>query len=223
MSELSSLIGQKIELVVSGRPQMDIGILVDVGDDILVYTARRRYFYVPLKHLHYARAAVHDMMTMETEVENPIEHRQGESISYRKTLLNARGSFIEIEVAGNYSLSGYITSIMNDYFVFYSSVFHTVYVSLDHLKAIIPYPADVTPYSAENVHLTVKPSPLTLSRVFEQQLKKLEGSMVILDLGGMPDKVGLLQSVEQGFLTLVTAAGELIVWNVNHIKSAHSA
>lgn len=222
MSVLSSLIGEKVELNITGRPQPEIGTLIDASDDIVVYTNRSRYFYVPLKHLLSIKRAIYEPLSRELQAENPIDPISGEAISYRKILMNARGLFVEISISGNHTLSGYMTSIMNDYLVFYSSVFHTVYVSLDHLKSIVPYPTEMTPYSTDKERMAVKPASLTLARAFEQQLKKMEGRMVVLDLGDSTDKAGLLQSVDRGILTLITAEGNPVVWNVSHIKSAHN-
>ncbi|WP_028558743.1 hypothetical protein [Paenibacillus pinihumi] len=219
---LNSWVGQKVELVVSGKPQPCIGTLIDVGDDILVFTIDNRFYYVPVKHLHHVKSVLYDESVIASPTENPMDPVNGERNSYRKILMNARGLFVELYVTGTYSLSGYTTSIMNDYLVFYSSVFHTVYVSLDHLKCIMPYPLDTVPYSVEKEQITVKPSAMTLARSFEQQLKKMEGRMVVLDLGDAPDKIGLVQSVDQGMLTLLTAEGRPITWNVCHIKSAHN-
>jgi len=200
---------------------MDTGILVDVGDDILVFNSRNRYYYVPVKHLHHLRLNLSDQVTNRSLEENPIERATGDTISYRKTLFLARGLYVEIHITGVHTLNGYMTSIMNDYLVFFSPIFHTVYVSLEHLKAIVPYPVNMTPYLTDKEHFSVKPSGLTLARTFEQQLKKMEGHMVVLDLGDITGKIGLLRSVDKGMLCLVTAGGDVITWNVQHIKSAH--
>jgi hypothetical protein len=153
--------------------------------------------------------------------ENPLEWAAGESISFRKTLFNARGVFMEVFLTGVHTLSGYLTSVMNDYLVFYSTVFHTVYVPLDHVKLIMPYPANKPPFSLENERLNVKPTGLTLARTFEQQLKKMEGSLAVLDHGEATDKFGIVQSVDRGLLHLVLADGESVIWNIQHIKSVH--
>lgn len=222
MPKLTSVIGQHIELTISGRPQLDIGLLVDAGDDIIVILRQERYYYIPTKHIHHFRVVPSpEKETEGTLYGNPLEWAAGESISFRKTLYNARGVFMEVYMTGVHTLSGYLTSIMNDFLVFYSTVFHTVYVPLDHVKSIMPYPANKPPFSMENERINVKPTGLTLARTFEQQLKKMEGSMAVLDHGEALDKFGILQSVDQGFLTLVMADGEPVIWNIQHIKSVH--
>ncbi|CAM4452792.1 DUF2642 domain-containing protein [Paenibacillus phoenicis] len=222
MPMLTSYIGQHIELTISGRPQLDTGFLVDAGDDIVVIFRQERYYYIPTKHIHHFRVIPFPEKEHEgTLYENPLEWAAGESISFRKTLFNARGVFMEVYMTGVHTLSGYLTSVMNDYLVFYSTVFHTVYVPLDHVKLIMPYPANKPPFSLENERLGVKPTGLTLARTFEQQLKKMEGSLAVLDHGEAPDKFGIVQSVDRGLLYLVLADGESVIWNIQHIKSVH--
>lgn len=221
MSILSSLIGKQIELVISSRHQPDTGIVVDVGDDILVIYNRGRYYYIPFKHIHHLTVVPTESENENLVSDNPIDKIEEESISYRKMLLHARGIFVEMFITGRDSLFGYLSSIMNDYLVFYSTAFHTIYVPLEHLKAIVPYPANIKPYSMEQEQFSVKPSGMTLARTFAMQLKKLEGHMVSLDHGQSSNKVGCIKIVEGGTLTLIQAGGEEVIWNINHIKCAH--
>lgn len=218
---LSSLIGKQIEIFISSRQQIDTGILVDAGDDILVLYNRGRYYYIPVKHFHQLTVVPTESENANIVMDNPIDKIEEESISYRKTLLHARGVFVEMYITGRDSLFGYLSSIMNDYLVFYSTAFHTIYVPLEHVKAIVPYPANLKPYSMEQEQFSVKPSGMTLARTFAMQLKKLEGHMVSLDQGQSSNKVGCIKVVEGGTLTLIQAGGEEIIWNISHIKSAH--
>lgn len=221
MSRYKSMLGKMMEYQVSGKYQTENGMLVDAGEDILVFHHHNRYHYIPLKHLHFMKAALDTQENLGDPEENPIEKATEDSISYRKTLFLARGLFLEMHVTGIHSLNGYLTSVMNDYLVFYSPVFHTVYVSLEHLKTLTPYPLQSVPYCAGKEHFSLKPTGLTLARTFEQQLKKMEGSIAVLDLGDAADKSGLVQSVEDGMLSLVSAGGDVTLWNIQHIKSAH--
>ncbi|GIP35747.1 DUF2642 domain-containing protein [Paenibacillus sp. J2TS4] len=222
MGHLRSLIGQPVELEISGRQSPIQGTLVDLGDDILVVHNRlQQFLYVPLLHLKTVKQAqLSELESMPVPGEAPFE-RQAETISYRKILMNAKGVFCELYITGSQSIHGYLTSIMNDFFVFYSPVFHTIYIPLHHLKYLIPYTTSATPYSLRHERFPVKPAALTLSRTFDQQLKKLEGEFVVLDLGENPSKIGLLRSVENQTLDLVTAKGETVVLHLEHIKTIH--
>ncbi|MFD0824690.1 hypothetical protein ACT8ZR_03380 [Neobacillus sp. M.A.Huq-85] len=50
-------------------------------------------------------------------------------------------------------------------------------------------------------------------------MKKLENRLVILDNGDHPEKVGLLEKVQDNQATLITDEGETVVWNLEHIKT----
>lgn len=221
MSVYDPLIGKQLEYTVSGKPASETGLLVDAGDDILVFHRNSRYYYTPTRHIQQLRVIPYPPKEEAEITESPMDRMTGESISYRKTLLMARGMFVELHVTGIHPLTGYMTSIMNDYLVFNSSVFGTVYVSLEHLKAIVPFPLETLPFGTHKDTLPVKQAGLTLARSMEQQLKKMEGSLVVLDLGDAPGKIGLLRSVDQGVLTLIAPGGEEVYWGIHHVKSAH--
>jgi hypothetical protein len=157
---------------------------------------------------------------MESSPMTPYEQGTGQ-LSFRKVLDNARGRFVELYVSGNKTIHGYLTSLMNDYFLFYSPAYRTMYVSLQHVKWMIPYQDSVTPYSLPNHHFPLHPSTAPLSRTFEQQCKKLEGQLVVFDLGDHAKKIGQLQKVENNKIELITALGEKLFWNLHHLKTVH--
>ena len=215
------MISQKVELEVTGKIIFQ-GILIDLGQDILVLFNGKDYFYIPLLHVHNIR--VNDLIELETNGNDPVSPINDEqtAISYRKTLLNAKGRFIEIFVTGNKSLHGYVTNVLNDYFSFYSPVYKTMLISLSHLKWLTPYQTDLTPYTLDTKALPVKPSGITLQRSLEEQLKKLEGNLVVFDIGDHPFKIGLLQLIQNNIAELVVASGETVFWKVSHLKSIHT-
>ncbi len=222
MKTIQSLIGQKVELEVSGRTIFQ-GILVDLGQDILVLFNGKDYFYIPFLHVHNVRANPLIELEVNEQQETPVSpiNEDQSSISYRKTLMNAKGRFVEIFVTGNKSIHGYVTNVLNDYFVFYSPVYKTMFISLNHLKWLTPYQTNITPYTLGNEDLPVKPVNITLQRSLEEQLKKLEGNLVVFDLGDHPLKIGLLKQVQNNIINLVTASGEPIFWKIPHIKAIH--
>ncbi len=220
MNNLKSLVGKKIKLEVSGKTMIQ-GLLVDLGLDIIVIYNGKEYLYIP--HLHIQNIKLN--LEPNTELQGTIPeiplNDEDQIISYRKTLMNAKGRFVEIYVTGNKSIHGYITNILNDYFVFYSPVYKTMFISLNHLKWLIPYQTNLTPYTLGNELLPVKPTNIPLQRSLEDQLKKLEGNLVVFDLGDHPMKVGLLKEVQNNIVELVTAVGESVYWKVMHLKTIH--
>jgi len=92
---------------------------------------------------------------------------------------------------------------------------------MKHLKILIPYDDQTTPYSLEQEKFPVNPMPASLSRTFDQQLKKFEGEFVVLDLGEHHGKIGLLKSVSDNLVELVTADGASTFIHLDHVKTIH--
>ncbi|GMK41089.1 hypothetical protein PCCS19_41450 [Paenibacillus sp. CCS19] len=223
MKQQHPLMNSLIDLDISGKPATLRGKLVDMGQDILVVHNGQQFVYVPIIHLQQMRPAnlqdSNNAIVFEVP-ETPFE-QANDPISYRKTLMNAKGMFSELYITGNQSIHGYLTSVMNDFFVFYSPVYHSVIVSLTHLKYLIPYSPNVTPYTLTPEQFPLKPSPLTLARTFDQQLRKLVGEFVILDLGENPNKIGVLKNVDQNMVELATAGGSSVYLHLDHVKTIH--
>jgi hypothetical protein len=217
--DLIDLKEKNIEVEISGG-SFHKGILVDAGLDIIViYEGRENSFlYIPFVHIQRLKEIkIQDDDTLYTPPsEKPIE---SDPISFRKILTNAKGLFVQLYVTGNKCLHGYLTSIMNDYFVFHSPAYKTMFISMNHVKWLIPYPINTTPYSIDNKNLPLKPATSPLARSFDEQLKRLENQLMIIDGGDHPEKIGLLKKVNNNKLILITAEGDTVYWNLEHIKS----
>lgn len=220
MKSLQSYVGTPIEVEVSGAKWLH-GTLAELGSDLIILKIDDKFYYVPFCHVHQIRPSTSTSATLSvTRVPTPIQVNS-DSISYRNLLLHMRGKFVEIFVSNKETVHGYVTSVMTNYFAFHSPLYKTVYISLEHLKWLIPYPENVTPYSLEPSQMPTLPSTLTLSRTFEEQCKKMVGSLVAFDFGDKPDKIGLLTNVDNNRVTLITANGSLSHWNLKHVKSVH--
>ncbi|MEH7505718.1 DUF2642 domain-containing protein [Neobacillus drentensis] len=213
--DLIDLREKYIEVEISGG-SFHRGILIDSGLDIVVIFDGRNntFLYIPFVHIQQLKEIlIQEDPFYDPPSEKPITY---ESISYRKILMSAKGLFVEVYVTGNKSIHGYLTSIMNNYFVFHSPAYKTMYISMNHVKWLIPYPPNTTPYSLENQNLPVS---ATLARSFEEQLKKLENQLIILDGGYYEEKIGLLHKVQNNRMILITAKGEKVFRNLEHIKT----
>lgn len=94
------------------------GVLIDVGNDIVVLYNGQDYVYISLYHVQYYKfLRSHDEEILKPDVDSVIK-RESPSISLRKVLSTSKGIFTEIYVAGNAPIHGYVTSVMNDYIVF---------------------------------------------------------------------------------------------------------
>ncbi|MFF2483737.1 DUF2642 domain-containing protein [Paenibacillus sp. NPDC058071] len=223
MKNRHPLLDRQVELEISGKASPIRGKLIEWGQDILVLHNGTQFLYIPLIHLQQLRLSEQEVEAAEAAnatPELPFE-AFNDPVSYRKILMNAKGMFSEIYITGNQSIHGYVTTVMNDFFVFYSPVYHTVIISLHHMKYLIPYNPNVTPYTLTPEQFPLKPSPLTLARTFDQQLRKLIGEFVVLDLGENPNKTGVLKNVDQSLIELATASGNAVYLHFDHVKTVH--
>src|SRR5579875_561842 len=212
MGCLQDFTGEYVTVELSGNKCID-GHLVDSGLDILVVGRHDNYYYIPLVHIQNISF---DTYTAGDDGAGPDEGTSAHPFktdaqinSFRKVLLAGRGHFMEMYVSGNTTIHGYITSVMNDYFVFHSPVYKTIFVSLSHLKWLMPYAEDVTPYALDPESIPHRSVPTSLPRTFKEQCKKLIGNLVVFDMGDNPNKIGQLKSVDDdhNMLELYTANG----------------
>ncbi|GAB6256709.1 MULTISPECIES: DUF2642 domain-containing protein [Peribacillus] len=219
MSDAFALLGKQIDVQISGKKTFK-GILTDLSTDILVLFNGQQFLYFPMLHVHRFNLSTE----IDNEIKNPMESPIMEdmaSISYRKTLMNAKGVFSEIHVAGHIPLHGYITNVFNDYFAFYSPVYKMMYVSLHHLKWLTPYNQNATPYTLSKESFPVNPSDVPMLRSLEDQLKKNAGKLVVFDGGEDPMKIGMLKKAENNLVELTTASGEHVFLKLSHIKTVY--
>jgi len=217
--EFIDLIGKTIEVEIS-RDIFLKGTLLDSGLDIIVmYDDKNQHFlYIPFVHVQKLKETIlgEEDSSYQPPSERPIET---DPISFRKALMIAKGLFVQVYVTGNKSIHGYLTSIMNDYFVFHSPVYKTMFIAMKHVKWLIPYPPNATPYSLNNEHLPFQPVTTPLARSFDEQLKKFENQLVIIDGGENTEQIGLLQKVRNNKVILITAERETVYRNIEHIKT----
>lgn len=217
--EFIDLIGKTIEVEIS-RDIFLKGTLLDSGLDIIVMydDKNQNFLYIPFVHVQKLKETILDEedFSYQPPSERPIET---DPISFRKALMIAKGLFVQVYVTGNKSIHGYLTSIMNDYFVFHSPVYKTMFIAMKHVKWLIPYPPNATPYSLNNEHLPFQPVTTPLARSFDEQLKKFENQLVIIDGGENTEQIGLLQKVRNNKVILITAERETVYRNIEHIKT----
>jgi len=216
---MDNYLNQSVSIAVSGIPFPMIGRLVALGSDVLVIFDGARFLYIPLVQVELLTRCQPPQANTAVPPEPPLDAVMNSS--YRKALLSAKGMFSEIRIAGNQTVHGYVTSIMNDFFVFHSAMVRSLYVSMRHMKLLAPYDSHTIPYSIEHVVYPAQTAAPPLARTFDQQLKKFENAFVVLDLGKRPDKVGLLKSVQNNLLELVMADGVHTYTHLDHVQTIH--
>jgi hypothetical protein len=221
MNNLHPLVGKPVEVEISGKMLPIKGNLIEFGSDILVVYNGADFFYIPSIHVQHIKLALKADFESTDLTGAPLQN-QSDSIEYRKMLVNATGMFVELYVIGKHSIHGYLTSVMDDFLVFNSPIFHTVLISLNHIKYLIPYNSDAIPYLLKKEHFFLaSPFNSLVANMLDQQLKKLEGEIIVLDLGENPNKIGLLKSFEDQTLQLVTANGTTVYTHMGHVKTIH--
>jgi hypothetical protein len=221
MNIMHSLVGKPVEIEISGKMLPIQGNLIELGSDILVIYNGTDFLYIPSIHVQNIKPAIKADFETADLPGTPLEN-QTEPIEYRKILINATGMFVELYVFGNHTIHGYLKNIMNDFLVLNSPIFNTVWISLDHIKYLIPYNNDSTPYLLKKERfLLERPSNMILAETLEKQLKKLEGEFIVLDLGENPNKIGLLKKFENQILELMTVKGSSVYIYLEHVKTLH--
>ncbi|HDX9578475.1 TPA: DUF2642 domain-containing protein [Bacillus pseudomycoides] len=224
MLDLQKYISQPVQALLSGKLSFE-GIIIDKGSDIIVLYDGEKYMYISSLHIQHltpikASALLENFTIPESLLPQNISSTES-TISLRKTLQMAKGQFIELALSQKHYLHGHVTHIMNDYFVFLSPVYQTLYVPFHHVKYLIPYKGAETPYGLEKEKLSPTASKLTLARTFSEQMKKLKQHIVLLDLGIKNYKVGKLTDVTDSQIELITARNQHFHFNLHHIKTVH--
>ncbi|MGG3497048.1 DUF2642 domain-containing protein [Peribacillus simplex] len=211
---LSKHIGQYIELELAGNIH-EAGILIEASSDIIVLYTGKVYRYISFRHIkNFSFPIIEEEFGSGGEPEI-------EETSFRKLLMNAKGRFVEILLTKKHSVHGYIVGIMNNYFVFYSPVFKTMFISMDHLKWLSVSNDEKGPYGLNKSEQLAQVSSLSWARTLEEQMKKLTNKLVVLDLGMHPKNIGKLSTVKDGIIEMVNAHGEAVFVNLRHVKSFH--
>ncbi|TCP24507.1 hypothetical protein EV207_1244 [Scopulibacillus darangshiensis] len=219
MEHFRNFIGETVEVVMSGNHYIN-GILIDNGPDIIVIYDGDDFLYIPLIHIQFINFNNSEEYDFEKPEDVPIGDKD-DSISLRKVLNNAKGIFTEVFVTSNQSIHGYVTSVMNDYLVFFSPVYKEIFIPLNHIKWLMPYNISERPYALNKEEFPITPSNIPLARTFAQQCKKYIGQIVIFDLGNNPNKIGKLVKVDDSQIELIIARNQSIFTNINHVKTVH--
>ncbi|BCB05922.1 DUF2642 domain-containing protein [Bacillus sp. KH172YL63] len=216
----SSFTGEAVMIEMTGKKAIN-GLLIEVGNEVMIVFDGNDYLYLSTSHIK--RMAI--VSKEELGINDPVagtQLEQDDTLSLRKILTSARGVFLEIYTVGNQAIHGYITGIMNNYFSFYSPVYKTMYISMQHLKWLVPYSTNHSPYRLSKENLPVNPpSSLTLARSFEVQLEKMIGHLVVLNLGIEEELIGKIERVEDTILDMITAKGDSIFLNMQHVQTVH--
>ncbi|CAM4336425.1 hypothetical protein [Paenibacillus tarimensis] len=222
----------QIEVQLAGTERTLRGTLAELGTDLAVVQSSGKPYYIPLHQICRMRLkeqAADYCSPVEDTGAGPLfpdllgkARSEANAVSYRKMLLHAKGMFTEAVLDGSEEiLCGYMSSIMNDYLVFYSPVWHTVMVRLDRICYISPFSEGAAPFDLPPEQLPLRPSPLTLARTFEQQLHKMTGRLVAFNLDTGRGATGMLIRAEEKMICLCTVTGRMEWLHASSVSSVH--
>jgi hypothetical protein len=216
------LVNEVVQIQVSGKKQIN-GTVIDLGSDMIVLFNGTDFVYIPLDHIQSFGVDSDNENDLKAPTEPPsiITEENKEDFSFGEVLTLAKGKYVEIYVAGSQPLHGHITSIMNNYFVFQSPVYKTMYISLNHLKWLIPYAQNERPYGVDNQTITLQPNDDSLASNFEAQVEKFKNKIVVFNTDGNKSFIGKINNIEDQIVEIQTARANSVYLNTGHIKTLH--
>ena len=219
---IQSLVKQVVKLEVSGK-RIITGTVIDLGSDMIVLFTGIDFVYIPLNHVQNFKIDFDNENEIEDPAEFPSITREDDkgNLSFGEVLTQAKGKFVEIYVTSDQSLHGCITHVMNNYFVFQSPIYKTMYITIDHLKWLIPYTGNKKPYGLDNHDVLLQKGDELLPSTFEAQVEKLKNEIVVFNMGGNKNLIGKINQVEAQIVEIQTARASSNYLNLNHIKTLH--
>ncbi|MBB4825448.1 hypothetical protein HNO89_002682 [Sporosarcina luteola] len=220
--DLNSKVNVAIE--VSGRKQIT-GTVIEVGKDLVVLCNGIDFIYIPLAHIQNSRIddGIENLIEVPTDPQNVVIPEDGEDVTLLNVLQQSLGKGVEIYVTGRHSLFGYITEILDDYFVFWSPLHTNLFVKLSHLKWLIPYPPTHKFYGMVDATSLLQVKKENNARTFQEKVQGLKNRIVMINGGDSQKQIGKLNDVKDQFIEIQTAKMRSAYLNIEHIKTIHQA
>ncbi|MDM5247306.1 DUF2642 domain-containing protein [Lysinibacillus sp. G4S2] len=201
------------------------GSVIDSGSDIIVIYDGNMFVYLPIDHIQTLEIDYNN----ENNVQPPSETSRYNSqlsdkdLTLTNILSHAKGIHVEIFVTGNQALHGVISSIMNDYFVFESPIYKTMFILTKHLKWLSPYSKDQFPYGiSENEFLSLSPlNNQSLNNTFGSQIDQLREKLVVFNLGKEFSHIGRVINVKDQIIEIQNGKSNSTYFNLSHIQTVH--
>ncbi|SEM28275.1 hypothetical protein SAMN04487786_1596 [Paenisporosarcina quisquiliarum] len=218
---IQSLIKEFVQIEVSGKKILK-GTLIDVGTDLLVIFNGTDYMYIPIIHIQrFCSIQKNDFDTfLPTESYSIKTGENNQDLSLEATLKQAEGKNSEIYLTDDQPLHGCIIRIMKDYFEFYSPVYKTMYISINHLKWLIPYTTNEGPYGLNNNYSKLSANG-THVNTFKTRIEQFIDKMIVFNIGGSKSHIGKIKNVEEQVIELEKARATKDYLNIDHIKTIH--
>ncbi|MFC7687482.1 DUF2642 domain-containing protein [Ureibacillus sp. GCM10028918] len=210
-----------VKIEISGGKFIN-GALIDSSSQIVVIYNGKKFVYIPTEHIKTFQIDDdnEDDIQQPTEAPSIGSQMTSDEMTLMQILTQAKGKNVEIFVTGDLSFHGTITAIMDDYFVFESPVYKTIFISSKHLKWLIPYTENHILYD-----LTKDPKDQTknvqsnYAGNFSSQIDQFKNKLVVLNLGENITDIGKVKNVNSKMVEIVLADSKLAYSNITHIKT----
>ncbi|MFJ8066495.1 DUF2642 domain-containing protein [Psychrobacillus sp. NPDC096426] len=219
---IQSLIKEIVKIEVSGKKLIN-GTVIDLGSDLLVLFNGTNFMYIPLEHIQNLKMDKNNEEDIQDPTEDP-SIKAGETqqeLSFKETLVLAIGRYVELYVTDSQPLHGHITSVQDDYFVFYSPIYKLMYIPIAHLKWLIPYAQNESPYGLDEKHSILQSNSEVLATTFKKQIEKFTNKIVVLNIGGIKSYNGKINNIDDQLMEVQKARKNAIYLNIDHIKTLH--
>ena len=201
------------------------GSVIELGSDLIVIYDGLNFVYIPIDHIKSLELDADNENNIQQPSERPsfISNVSNKDLTLTNILTRAKGMHVEIFVTKNKSLHGVITSVLDDYFVFESPIYKTMFISTQHLKWLIPYIKDQFPYGlSENEFLSLsKIKNPSLINNFISQIDQLKNQLVVLNLGEESSHIGRIKNINGQIIEIQNGKSRSTYLNLNHIKIVH--
>ncbi|WP_397536854.1 DUF2642 domain-containing protein [Rummeliibacillus pycnus] len=210
-----------VELEISGGKFLK-GSIIDISSEIVVLFNGTDYLYIPIDHIQNLLVNTNNGDEIDVPSEPPtITNKEKEDLTLTQVLTQAQGMYTEIYVTGKIPLHGYISNIMNDYIVFQSPIYKTMYIALKHLKWLIPYSFNQKPYGLADHTFDIQPYNEPLSRDLAIQVEKMKNELIIINIGEKSDYIGKVNNIVGKIVEIKTARTNSAFLNLDHFKTIH--
>lgn len=199
------------------------GSIIDLSNDIVVLFNGKDYLYIPFDHIKDLTVSKNDEdeISQPSEPSNIIITQPSEKLTLKNVLAQAQGMYIEIYVTGKAYLQGYISKILDDYIVFHSPIYKTMYISLKHLKWLIPYSTNQRPYGLTEQSFTIQPRKGHLPQTFNDLVNKMKDELIVINLGEKNHHSGKINSINGSIIEIHTSRTVPYYFNIDHIQTIH--
>ncbi|MFF3100757.1 DUF2642 domain-containing protein [Viridibacillus arvi] len=213
-----------VRLDLSGKKH-HIGNIVELGNDLIVLFNGTDYIYIPFDHILNLAIDKDNKDEISEPLESPriISNENKNDLTLTNVLTQARGMFVEIYVTNNQPLTGYISHIMNDYFIFHSPIYKTMNIAIKHLKWLIPYNNNKRPYGLSEQEFTIQPYNEPLFNSLKEQVEKMQNELVVFNLSEKLHHTGKIKNIKGLIVEIETARNVSTFLNLLHIKTIHRA